>query len=115
MNPSKTKAAILGFGAALVGMAGVITVYIPFYSSFEPAKTRRDEYLGSGVILAPPQVAANKAEEKGATPAKHGGEPIRRPGSMYENMNRNVKGQRKLAENGALVQEDEAGKSVKEL
>jgi len=43
VGSQRTKKLIAGFGVVLLGSIGVITLYIPYYSDFEPAKKRRDE------------------------------------------------------------------------
>jgi len=48
------KAVLVGLGVALVGAVGVITVYIPYYSDFEPAKKRRDEVCMLYVVCQAP-------------------------------------------------------------
>lgn len=62
-----------------LGTVGMTTVYIPhYYDGFEPAKQRRDEFNKTGNVLSPLDKAAP-------------GTGTRRPGSVYENMNKNAK------------------------
>jgi hypothetical protein len=68
---------LLGFATVLVGVVGVTTVYIPHYSDFGPAKERREEFLTKGNIIDP----SSSYNENGT----------KRPGSMYENMNKQAK------------------------
>jgi len=80
---------LMGFGAALLGTIGVTSVYIPYFAEFEPAKLRRDEFLDKGNILDPSAAAA----ARGGTPTVGGGgkTKAKAPGSMFKNMNKQVK------------------------
>lgn len=84
---AKGKTVLLGFGAVLVAMVGTITIYIPHYSSFEPAKARREEYNRTGNIVFPTEAGT---KDGAGTKAPHA------PGSVYRNMDRNAKGAKRI-------------------
>lgn len=91
---SKNKVILAGLGACLVGVVGVVTVYIPHYSDSKIIKERRDEFLKNGNIIDPmnPEAHMRKEGADGSTSKKR----EKAAGSMtvYQNMDKHAKGGR---------------------
>ncbi len=91
MTPKKTKLVLSGVGICLFGAVVVTTIYIPQYS--QAGQSRREAYKKDGTVLKVPHrhMPANVPTEHNPDWDK----PVRRPGSVYENMDKHAKKERK--------------------